>query len=81
MDLQKLVFSNDKSIIDRMEEEGEPIPVLSYEEYLNLPTTDEYKNNEERKKRIEKEKEEQERRNEQELVESKYISKIYDGYK
>ena len=52
--MDKFIPSTDSSIIDRMLEEGEPIPVLGYDEYLNLPTIEQYENNAARIARMEK---------------------------
>ena len=53
--IEKFISYSDPSIIERMEKEGEPDPLYSYEEYLERPTADGYENNEERKLRIAKE--------------------------
>ena len=58
MDITKFIPLNDKSILDRLETEGQPVGQGGYEDYLKLEPTEEYKNNKERLARIEKEKKE-----------------------
>jgi hypothetical protein len=55
MDMDKFIGITDKSLIDRFEKEGEIIQTGTYDEYLKLDTTDEYK-----RRQAEKAKEEEE---------------------
>jgi hypothetical protein len=50
MDINKFIPSNDQSLLERLEKEGQPVAVGSFEDFLNLELPDCYK------KRLEKEK-------------------------
>jgi hypothetical protein len=50
MDINRFIPSNDKSLLYRLENEGQPIAVGSYEDFLKLELPDSYK------KRLETEK-------------------------
>jgi hypothetical protein len=50
MDINKFIPSNDQSILERLEKEGQPVAVGSFEDFLKLELPDCYK------QRIEKEK-------------------------
>ena len=88
--MDKFVYSTDDTILKRFEEEGEPIPIGGYDDYLNLPRTEQYEKNEERKQRQEREqiewqkqREEEERRQELERLENErrerdWSSTLYD---
>ena len=50
MDINKFIPSNDQSLLERLEKEGHPIAVGSFDDFLKLELPDCYK------KRLEKEK-------------------------
>lgn len=53
--MENIIPSTDNTVIERMMEEGTPIPVFGYEEFLKLPTTEAYDKNPARLARIERE--------------------------